>query len=172
MCVCVCVCLRAHEWGTGCGNPGSRLSQWHLCLSCHLGQKPGCHPQFLSLTFHSKASANALGCPFVMHPASITVHLYHHLPGLWRSLLPGLPASTSAPHCPFSTGSWEDPVGSSVRSRHWPVVPCMLRIKHQLLSTAWPQPRLTSFPSSPLAHPAAATLASRCASTRCCQAHP
>lgn len=48
------------------------------------------------------------------------------------------PPPALPPHCPLSTYSRGDPIITAVRSHHSPVLPCMLGIKHQLLSTAWP----------------------------------
>lgn len=130
----------AHECSTCWGNPASPLSQWHLCPSCQLGQKPGHPPLFLPLSRStSKPSANVLDSTLSMHPdPTVTLHLHCPHPGpatilshldYHGSLLPGLLASHSK----------RDTVRTPGRSGHSPGPPCILGIKRQLLNTAWPQ---------------------------------
>ena len=139
--------------------------RWQLC-PC-LTQRPGRHPQFLpSVTPHPHHQQVSWLC------FRVVSSIHHPLPGpapssgldCGRSLLCGLPTSTSALHCLLSTGSREDPVGSPMSSHHCPVVPGLLRTKPQLLGTAWPPSLLPSLPSSRRLTPLPPHQPPRCAS--------
>lgn len=129
VCGCACLCVPACVRWSPCWEPASRLSQGHPWPSCHLGQKPGCQPPFPSLSHSTcKPLSSALGTASKMHPESsllststVPTLAQPPSPPTWTILCPGLPASTSAPHCAFSAGGRRDPVRYPVRSRHSPV---------------------------------------------------
>ena len=148
--------MRAQEWGSSCGDPVAHCA--HVAAVSSLAQRPGCHPELLpSVTPHPHHQR--VSC----FRFRVVSSVHHPLPGpaspsrldCGRGLLRGLPTSTSALHCPLSTGSPEDPIGSPMRSHHWSVVPSLLRTKHQLPDTARIPPSVTAL--LPSAHPASAT---------------
>lgn len=153
---CMCVWMCIHASAVRAEDRASHLSQWHLCLFRHLGQKSGHHPQLSSFSliphpnYQQMLLAPLSKC--IQNP-TITLHLHYLHPGpatislAWTIMVASFlvsPPPALPLHCLLSTHSQGDPIITAVRSCHSPVLPCILGIKHQLLSTAWPKLLLRS----------------------------
>lgn len=140
-------CVFSATWA---GNLGITLSSF-LSLSFHIQTVSKCSWRHFQNASRIQPLLSTCTVPTPVQPPlsparTITVASFLVSPP------PALPL-----HCPLSTRSQGDPIITAVGSCHCPILPCLLGIKHQLLSRAWPtlllRPHLPSLSSgSPRFH--------------------